>query len=112
MNLAPRWGAIQVPTNNRRKRNMAKYGYMCFITFTHDYLTSSNMPTWREEPTKLAEKHGFKLHFAGSPWGTNDHAVMVCSSDKELSDWSGFIGEWLRDGKVATTRTILVNIPD
>lgn len=70
------------------------------------------MPKWRDKPSKLAEKHGFKLHFAGSPWGTNDHAVMVCSSEKSLSDWSEFIGEWLREGNVATTRTVLVNITD
>jgi hypothetical protein len=91
---------------------MPKYGYMCFITFTHEYLTSSEMPKWREKPAKLAKKHGFELHFAGSPWGTNDHAVMVCTSDKPLSAWSQFIGEWLVDGNVVTTRTTLVNISD
>jgi len=57
-------------------------------------------------------KHGFKMHFAGSPWGTDDHAVIICSSEKQLSDWSKFIQEWLRDGKVTGTRTVLVNIPD
>lgn len=91
---------------------MAKYGYMCFITFTQEYLVSDEMPKWREKPKKLAEKHGFKMHFGGSPWGTNDHAVMVLTSEKPLSDWSGFIGEWLREGNVVTTRTVLVNIPD
>ncbi len=91
---------------------MAKYGYLCFIRFTQDYLTSMEPGAWREKPKKLAEKHGFMTHFAGSPWGTDDHAVMICSSDKPLSDWSLFISEWLRDGKVTSTRTVLVNIPD
>jgi hypothetical protein len=91
---------------------MAKYGYLCFIRFTHDYLSSADMSAWRERPKKLAEKHGFKMHFAGSPWGTDDHAVIICSSEKPLSDWSKFIQEWLRDGKVTGTRTVLVNIPD
>lgn len=92
---------------------MAKYGYLCFIRFTQEYLTSSAGPgAWREKPKELAEKHGFKMHFGGSPWGTDDHAVIICTSDKPLSDWSQFIGEWLQEGNVTGTRTVLVNIPD
>lgn len=92
---------------------MAKYGYLCFIKYTQKFLTSpDDWPAWGEKSKKVVEKHGFKMHFRGSPWGTDEHQVMVCSSDKSLDDWSQFIGEMLRNGNIATTRTVLVNIQE
>jgi hypothetical protein len=96
---------------------MARYGYIAFVKFSLMFLTESEMwSTAMSRTRELSEKHGFKLLYMGTPYGTEDHFVYVFESDKPMDDWSRFVREWVGTGRpdgwksVISIRTIPVNV--
>ena len=60
---------------------------------------------------KIAEKHGFKVLFAGNAYGADYMAVLAVQGQKDIRQFGSFISELRTGGWAGLTRTITVTEP-
>ena len=87
-----------------------KYRYICYCDLSSEGLALSP-EKWKEffsKEDKLAEKHGVKIAFRGTPFGVSEDYVTVYETDKYIDDLTKMIIETGRGRYVEAARTVTV----
>ena len=87
-----------------------KYKYICFCELSPkgNALSPEKWKEFFEKEDKLAEKHGVKIVFRGTPFGVSEDYVTVYKTDKNIDELMQMIMKSGRNEYVKSARTLTV----
>ena len=89
---------------------MGKYRYICYCDMSPEG-NAATTEEWKKlfaKEDKLAEEHGIKIAFRGTPFGVSESYVTVYETDKYIDELIAMIQKTDRSKYVNAARTVTV----